>query len=82
MPRRPSPSRLRLAFGAALRQRRLRAGLTQEALAEAAGLHPVHVGRLERGVTIPSLEAVWSLATALGCRPRDLVGDTERNVGA
>lgn len=64
-----------------LRARRLKAGLTQEALAEAAGLHPVHVGRLERGVAGPSLEAIWALAAALGCRPRDLVGDMEKAAG-
>src|SRR5579864_2734398 len=78
MPRRPSDPRLRAAFGATLRARRIKAGLTQEALAEAVGLHPVHLGRLERGTSGPSLEAVWALAEALGCRPRDLVADTEK----
>jgi len=77
VPRRPSEPRLRASFGAAIRARRLKAGLTQEALAEAAGLTPVHLGRLERGTAGPSLEAVWALSAALGCRPRDLIGEME-----
>jgi len=77
VPRRPSEPRLRVSFGAAIRARRLKAGLTQEALAEAAGLTPVHLGRLERGAAGPSLEAVWALSAALECRPRDLISEME-----
>ena len=39
-----------LGFGGLLRQLRTRAGLTQEELAEAAGLSPRSVSDLERGV--------------------------------
>jgi DNA-binding XRE family transcriptional regulator len=37
------------AFAALLRQYRLKAGLTQEALAELAGLAPTAISALERG---------------------------------
>src|SRR5688572_2528011 len=54
-------------FGAVLRQHRLRAGLTQEALAERAGVSARGVQDLERGLRIaPRAETVRLLADALG----------------
>ncbi len=54
-------------FGAMLRRHRLAAGLTQEALAEAAGLSPKAVSDLERDSTrTPRLGTVALLADALG----------------
>ena len=41
------------AFGALLRQHRVAAGLTQEALAERAGLSVYGIQKLERGTTHP-----------------------------
>ena len=38
-----------MAFGQEVRMLRHRAGLTQEALAEKAGLHWTYVGQIERG---------------------------------
>ena len=54
-------------FGALLRRHRLAAGLTQEALAERAGLSARGVQDLERGVhAAPRAETVRLLAEALG----------------
>jgi transcriptional regulator with XRE-family HTH domain len=53
-------------FAAALRKLRAEAGLTQEELAEAAGLSPRAISDLERGVvTIPHKDTVRLLADAL-----------------
>jgi len=53
-------------FGALLRQHRLAAGLTQEALAERAGLSAVGIGVLERGARqLPQRATVELLAKAL-----------------
>lgn len=53
-------------FGAVLRRYRLHAGLSQEALAERAGLSPRGVQDLERGVNhAPRADTVERLATAL-----------------
>jgi transcriptional regulator with XRE-family HTH domain len=41
--------RANVAFGDALRRMRSNAGLTQEKLAEMAGIHRNHVGDIERG---------------------------------
>lgn len=52
-------------FGLAVRNRRLAVGLTQEALAELASLHPTYISMVERGIRNPTLEAADRLATAL-----------------
>src|SRR5688572_24441377 len=59
-------------FGAMLRQLRLAAGLTQEGLAERAGVSSKAVSDLERGpARSPRLDTVALLADALGL---DLAG--------
>ena len=52
-------------FGLAVRARRIGAGLSQERLAEIAGLHPTYVGMVERGVRNPTLDVADRLARAL-----------------
>ena len=57
-------------FGAVLRRRRRAAGLTQEGLAERAGLSARGVSDLERGARrAPQRETVRRLARGLGLRP-------------
>ncbi|MDF3041298.1 MAG: hypothetical protein K0Q71_4004, partial [Thermomicrobiales bacterium] len=53
-------------FGALLRQHRLRAALTQEALAERAGVSTRGIQDLERDRAFPRAETVRLLAEALG----------------
>lgn len=53
------------AFGAAVKLRRHEAKLSQEELAEKAGMQASALGRLERGATSASLETVGRIATAL-----------------
>ena len=62
-------------IGDAIRQFRKQAGMSQEALAEKANLHPVYVGKVERGEQWISLHALLKVAAALGVRVRDLVRD-------
>jgi transcriptional regulator with XRE-family HTH domain len=58
------------SFGSLLRRERLAAGLTQEALAERAGLSPKAVSDLERDpARTPRLATVTLLADALGAAP-------------
>src|SRR5256885_17019356 len=57
-------------FGALLRRLRLAAGLTQEALAERAGVSAKAVSDLERApARAPRLDTVALLAEALGLNP-------------
>jgi transcriptional regulator with XRE-family HTH domain len=61
------------AFGARVRELRLQAELTQEQLAEAAGLHPTFISNLERGYRVPTLVTVLKVASALNLQPEALV---------
>ena len=70
------------AFGAALRTARTRAAVTQEELAERAGLHRTYVGAVERGERNVSLLNIISLAEGLACRPADLLSDLDDARGA
>lgn len=60
-------------LGRNLRRLRLAAGLSQEDLAERAGLHRTYVSSVERGNRNLTLESIYSLAAALGCDARDLL---------
>src|SRR5262245_30526130 len=53
------------AFGQKLKEVREKAGLTQAALAEQAGLHVFGVAKLEQGLREPSWATVRALAHAL-----------------
>jgi len=57
---------LRVRFAANLREQRQILGLSQEALADLAGLHRTYVSQVERTVTNVSLDNVHKLALALG----------------
>jgi predicted ATPase/transcriptional regulator with XRE-family HTH domain len=60
------------AFAALLRRLRLRAGLSQEALAEQAGLSPAAIGALEQGLRRrPRPHTVGALAAALRLAPTE-----------
>ena len=47
--------------------------MSQEQLAEKAELHPVYVGKIERGEQWISLHALLRIAAALDVRVRELV---------
>jgi len=61
------------AVGANIRTQRRRLGLTQEALAHRAGMHPVEVGRAERGVRDLRVSTVAKLARGLGVPAAELM---------
>jgi transcriptional regulator with XRE-family HTH domain len=67
-----------LSFGQTVRDRRRSLGLSQEQLADLAGLHRTYVGSIERGERNPSLLNIARLANALRVQPRDLVPDVPR----
>ena len=63
----------RVILGMAIRKYRMRAGYSQEALAEKVGLHRNYFGRVERGEDTIKLEPLIRVARALGVRPRVLI---------
>jgi transcriptional regulator with XRE-family HTH domain len=56
-----------------IRRRRLKLGISQTTLAQAARVHPNVVGRTERGVYNPTVLILEAIATALGTSMVDLL---------
>ncbi len=66
----PAPA---LAFGGAVKKRRLELGLSQEELANFAHVERSHMGKIERGEHLPNLVLILRLAKALSIEPGSLV---------
>lgn len=64
---------IQIAFGKSLRTMRQAKKLSQEELADLAGLHFTYVSSVERGERNISIENIAKLAKALGCQPKDLM---------
>jgi transcriptional regulator with XRE-family HTH domain len=64
-------------FGNVIRSRREAAGLSQEALADKAGLHRTYISLLERGHRMPSIGVVQKLAIALETTMASLMGELD-----
>jgi len=63
---------IQVQFGKAVRRLRQRRKLSQEKLAELAGLHATYIGRIERGRQNISLANIGKIARALRVKPREL----------
>ena len=66
-------------FAKNLRLARKSAGLSQEALADAAGLHRTYIGSVERGERNISLENIEKLSRALGVTAAALISDQRKS---
>jgi len=64
-------------FGNVVRRRQEGEGLSQEALADKAGLHLTYISLLERGQRMPSIGVVQKLAIALGTTMASLMGELD-----
>jgi len=62
-----------LRFGRRLREIRLQKGISQEELAERAGLHRTYISSVERGERNISLVNIENLACALGVTLAELM---------
>ena len=60
-------------IGVRIRAVRLEKKMTQERLAEAAGVGVTHISHIETGNTIPSLQVMIDIINALGCSADDLL---------
>ncbi|MEJ0072485.1 MAG: helix-turn-helix transcriptional regulator [Candidatus Saccharibacteria bacterium] len=60
---------IRKTFGKTIRQMRTKEGYSQEAFADAAGLHRTYIGAIERGEQNVSLDNIQKLAQALRVNP-------------
>lgn len=66
-----------LAFGRALRRRRVNAGWSQEKLALEAGVARVFVSWMETGRKQPTFQTMLKLSAALNCSAAELVMEAE-----
>lgn len=62
-----------VALGARVRALREEAGMTQEALGRAAGLHWTYIGQVERGERNVTYLSLLKIARGLGIEPRRLL---------
>ena len=63
-------------LGQRIRKARQNKKMTLEALAEACGLSTAHIGHIERGTRIPSLDALYQLASVLQVSTDSLLLDS------
>ncbi|ALY35849.1 TPA: helix-turn-helix transcriptional regulator [Pseudomonas aeruginosa] len=77
MPVKPKQCALVTVFAANVRRRRLELGLSQEELAEAAGVHRTYVGMLERGEKNVTIYNIERIAIALRVEPSELLSKIE-----
>ena len=64
-------------FGKILLKRRLQAGLSQEAVADAANLHRTYIGMIESGRRLPTVLTAWQLARSLEVSFADLMAEVD-----
>jgi transcriptional regulator with XRE-family HTH domain len=68
----------RLLFGQAVRRLRKQRGISQEQLAEIAGIHRTYIGDVERGTRNIALVNITRIAKALGVSVVTLMQEMER----
>jgi transcriptional regulator with XRE-family HTH domain len=77
------PEKALQALGEAIRARRGEiGGLSQEGLADLAGMHRTYVSEIERGLRNPSYRNLVKLAAALDVPLSELVARAERIAGS
>jgi transcriptional regulator with XRE-family HTH domain len=65
------------SFGVTLRKHRHALGISQEELADRAGITVVYVSLLETGKRVPTIVVVFALARGLGMSGADFVTEIE-----
>lgn len=73
MPRGSEETGLVMVFAANVRRLRTERGLSQETLAEAAGVHRTYIGMLERGEKNVTIYNIERIARALDVQPSSLL---------
>lgn len=64
---------IKAAIGDALRAKREKLGISQEELAERAGVDRTYISILERGLKSPTLDTLERICSALGTLPERVI---------
>lgn len=68
------------AIAKAISKFRQSANLSQEGLADAAGIHRTYVSQIERGLKSPTLHVLINIADALNINASDIVVEIEKEM--
>jgi XRE family transcriptional regulator, regulator of sulfur utilization len=68
------------SFGKCIKSLRQQNGWSQEKLAERSGVHPTHIGLIERGNRNPSIDVADAIANALGQKLSFLIEIAEQGL--
>ena len=66
-------SQVLIKFGERVREKRVSMGLSQEKLAELAGVHRTYIGMIERAEKNITLENIKKVANGLNLQPSELL---------
>ena len=66
------------AFALVLQHHRTTKKISKQTVAQKAGLHQTYIGKIESGLSNPSLDAANAIAEALGISFATLVAEAER----
>ncbi|MBP9669813.1 helix-turn-helix transcriptional regulator [Candidatus Woesebacteria bacterium] len=69
----PERTKFRKELATLVKSVREKKKITQEELADLAGLNSAYIGHLERGVYSPTLYVTWKIAEALGIPLQELL---------
>ena len=69
---------LKIKIGEVLRAKRGKLGISQEGLAESAGVDRTYVSILERGLKSPTVETLGRICDALGTLPERVIEEARR----
>jgi transcriptional regulator with XRE-family HTH domain len=69
---------LRKIFAKVLKELRDEHELSQQELADYCDLERVYISKLERGISMPSIETIFKIASVLKMKPHELVERMEK----
>ena len=70
----------KLEIGEKIKRLRLKKGLTQEELGERTDLSKGYISQLERDLSSPSIETLFSILEVLGCSPKEFFDEDRKSV--
>jgi len=71
---------LKTAFSKTLKDLRKKSGMSQQELADYCDLERVYISKLERVISMPSIDTIFKIAEVLKMKPYELVQALEKNV--
>lgn len=71
---------LKTIFGAVLREYRTEKEITQQQLADFAGMDRAYISELERGLLTPSLETFFKLSYELRINPQEFIAKIDQEL--